>query len=78
MDKDKFLIFNRIFWMVVAVIFLVYLDKIYQRLGGMSDLRYSIDEIGKISNYSRQIKDPDNPYGYKYEKVPLEIIIVKW
>lgn len=81
MNKENFLIFTKIFWMAIAVIFLVYLHEVNKKLDYIRDVSHSIDRIntfdGDISNYSRKIKS-DNPFvPDRYEKIPLEIRIVK-
>lgn len=74
MNKENFLIFTKIFWMIIGIVCLVYLHKINENIRNI-DTPETFD--GAILNYSRAIKDPNNPYGHKYEKVPLEIRIVK-
>lgn len=81
MNKEYFLIFTKIFWMAIAVIFLVYLHKVNKKLDYIENISYAINGIstfdGDISNYSRKIKS-DNPFvPDRYEKIPLEIRIVK-
>ena len=69
MNKENFLIFTKIFWMIIGIVCLVYLHKINENIRNI-DIPETFD--GAILNYSK--------YNYEngaYQKVPLEIKIVK-
>ena len=69
MNKEYFLIFTKIFWMIIGIVCLVYLHKINENIRNI-DTPETFD--GAILNYSK--------YNYEngvYQTVPLEIKIVK-